>query len=122
MSAWLKLNVCYHRRFRSNDGFGVADESWDNHISLDGSRNDIFERSNHLDDHLGSVIALGRTGVEFLKENFYRGQYQDIVYVLANPYRHKLPSGMFQDIYNRSIAGWHSGTEMSLAISDRSNT
>lgn len=82
---------------RSHDRMHIAEKDWDTLFVLDACRYDMFEANNHLDGTLSKRISCGSTSVEFLRENFARGQYHDIVYVSANPYTARLSEETFHD-------------------------
>jgi hypothetical protein len=79
--------------FKKNDGFYIFNEQWDNLILLDACRYDIFKEECHkiqIDGKIEERKSRGSHTTTFLKENFPKRKYNDIVYITANPYVNKL--------------------------------
>lgn len=71
--------------FRKNNGIYVINGDWDNLIILDACRYDLFKELNQIDGKLGYRYSRGTHTREFLLENFRATEYDDIVYVTAQP-------------------------------------
>jgi hypothetical protein len=83
--AALELYTIYQEQFNKPPGVNIVEENWDNLIILDACRFDTFKKINSLDGTLQKERSRGSNTVDFLKRNFGRSEFPDIVYVSANP-------------------------------------
>lgn len=97
----------------------IMEEDWDHLIILDACRYDYFEKvyKSYLDGKLRKVISPASHTKEWIKKVF-KGKYNDIVYVSANPLINSLGVGDFDarrhfykviDVWDR---GWDKKIEM----------
>ncbi len=65
----------------------VTEEDWDHLIVLDGCRYDYFLKvyTSFLEGKLEKVVSVGSNTVEW-RDNSFPGNYDDVVYVSANPH------------------------------------
>jgi hypothetical protein len=70
-------------------------EDWENLIILDACRSDLYFESTDIDS---SRITLGSNSAEYFKKNFSEGEYDNVVYVSANPHVH---NSVFEDLTGR---------------------
>ena len=86
----------------------VMDEEWDHLIVLDGCRYDYFSRLHgvHMDGKLERALSVGSNTEEW-RDNSFPEEYEDVVYVSANPY-----------INSRIEVGGFSGSEHFLDVMD----
>lgn len=59
-------------------------EEWNNLIILDACRHDLYEEVKG--EEVDSRISLGSTTAEYIKRTFSEGDFEDVVYVSANPF------------------------------------
>jgi hypothetical protein len=71
------------------------DLEWDNLVLLDACRHDLYEE---LNSQTNSRISLGSNTNEYIEENFSEGDFNDVVYIAANP---KLSSQVFSKLTGR---------------------
>lgn len=83
-------------RHRWRDGERVMDREWDNLIVLDACRYDTFSEVNPLDGELEKIQSVGTSTPQWLKRNF-TDQYDDVVYISANPYVSKIATDGYFD-------------------------
>ena len=103
-----ELNRIYYRRFYTKDynasGIDIFSEDWDNLLILDACRYDMFKRISNLSGDLSSRISRGSSTNEFIMGNFQDRQFNDTVYVTANPMVYRRSSEWldveFHDIIN----------------------
>lgn len=92
-------------------GESIFSREWDNLIILDACRYDTFkEVIEELNINYGKLekhISLGSDTTEFLQKNFNRGEYDDIVYVTANPFVSIILEGKVYKIVPVWELGWH---------------
>lgn len=69
-----------------HEGVDIHEEDWDNLLILDACRYDVFKEENFLEGNLESRVSGGASSSEWLYENFPGEEYEDIVYVSANPH------------------------------------
>lgn len=86
---WRKVAMPYaaravHGHLR-NSGINVPDEDWDNLVLLDACRFDMFAEQSDLPGRLSKRTSAGSNTPEFLQKNFAGGNFDDTVYVTANP-------------------------------------
>ncbi|MHA2123649.1 MAG: sulfatase-like hydrolase/transferase [Promethearchaeota archaeon] len=90
------------------EGFSIFTEKWDNLIILDDCRYDFFRHllpSIEIDGFLEKKISRGSHTVQFLKENFKKKKYNDIVYLTANP----IVNQLLHESFYRIISVWDEG-------------
>jgi hypothetical protein len=75
----------YFEHVNRRDGVNFLEEDWDNLVILDACRYDMFAEANTIEGELEHRVSLGSNTEEFLKRNFSGGQFDDVVYVTANP-------------------------------------
>ncbi|PSG98642.1 MAG: hypothetical protein BRC29_00765 [Nanohaloarchaea archaeon SW_7_43_1] len=73
-------------RRKDHEGVDILEEEWDNLIILDACRYDIFKEENFLEGDLEKRVSKGSSSSEWLAENFPEDEYENIVYVSANPH------------------------------------
>jgi len=86
-------------------GEPIIEEPWDQLIILDDCRFDMFEsefKKRHLPGELRSKLSLGSWTGEFLRKNFTKEYYPDIVYISANPFTDKY----LKEKFYRMISVW----------------
>lgn len=100
--AILPIKLFLHRTIDSDrfveeygNGIDVMREDWDNLIILDACRYDAFEETNNIEGDLKSVTSSGSHSTDFIKENFFGGEYHDTIYVSANTHAEKIDDGIF---------------------------
>lgn len=94
----------YYKKIKGNDGIYVLDEDWDNLIILDACRFDVLKQV--LGDKVDYRISRGSTTLEWVRENFPDERYDDIVYVTANPWVHKVAGNSFHKLIPVWRDGW----------------
>jgi hypothetical protein len=95
---WHVFNLPHKIIFEWKNGSGIAvmQEDWDNLIILDACRYDIFENYSNFDgSKLKKVISKGSWSLEFIKQNFWDGEFHDTVYVTANGFCERIPDQKF---------------------------
>lgn len=108
----------FHSVTRDRDGVHIPDEDWDNLLILDGCRYDLFERYYQeigLDGTLEKKVSKGSGSPEFLRRNFGGGNFDDIVYVTANPFVEKVIDDPFFHTEHVWLDGWNEEEETVLA-------
>ncbi len=68
---------------------------WDNLIILDACRHDLYEEARGEDT--SSRLSLGSTTSEYIERTFSEGEFDDIIYVSANPF--------FSDTFLEKLVG-----------------
>jgi hypothetical protein len=74
----------------------IFESDWDNLIILDACRHDLYEEVNGATD---SRISAASSTKGFLSNNFSKGDFEDVVYVTANPH---LEEGIFEKLTGKS--------------------
>ena len=97
----------FYQRLLGNKGDYVMEEEWDNLIILDACRYDVFKEHNDIPGKLESRISRGGCTNEFLKENFTREKYDDLVYVTTNPLVNYHLKGKFHKIVSVWDTNWN---------------
>ncbi|MHA1250814.1 MAG: hypothetical protein ACTSRP_12550 [Candidatus Helarchaeota archaeon] len=95
--------------YRSNCEFFIFNEKWDNLIILDACRYDSFKSfylKRNMKGTLKKKISCGSHTTTFLRENFKKEFYDDIVYITANPYVDILLKDRFHAIVSVWKNGW----------------
>lgn len=87
-----------HERFLDDTGCPVVEKDWDNLLILDGCRHDLYE--SVADESIQSTTSLGSSTPEFLQKNFSGKQFDDTVYITANPQVNRHVPDSFVDIVN----------------------
>ncbi len=96
--------------FRNNKGIYILKESWNNLIILDACRYDTFKEEfdkRKMKGKLKYIVSRGAETTEFLRENFSKTKYNDIVYITANPFVDKLLRGKLYKIISVWKNGWN---------------
>lgn len=108
----------FHSLIRDSDGVSIVDEDWDNLLILDGCRYDLFqevyESDTTLDGTLEKRISKGSGSPEFLRRNFRGKDFDDIVYITANPFVKKVLDDPFFHTEHVWIDGWDEEEETVL--------
>lgn len=81
----LEAHRLYNRKLRRRSGVDIMDQDWDNLIILDACRYDMFSELNEINGNLSAAISKGSSTIEFLQKNFQDEQYNDTIYISANP-------------------------------------
>ena len=102
------ISEIYYKKIKGNDGIYVLEENWDNLIILDACRYDVLKEV--LGKDIDYRISRGSTTREWVRENFPDEKYDDIVYVAANPWVHKV-SGIS---FHKLIPVWRDGWDEEL--------
>jgi hypothetical protein len=92
-----------------NKGVEILSERWENLIILDACRYDEFREyfsSSGLMGRLEHRVSGGSSTPQFLRFNFKRPYYDDLVYVTANPWVDKLMEGRFHALVSVWKSGW----------------
>lgn len=85
---------------------------WDNLVILDACRQDTFEEVTGMS---GSRITKSSMSRGFVKENFSKGDYSDIVYITANPFfaeenfeklTGRKPEDVFHEVFHTYETDW----------------
>lgn len=78
----------------------VMDEEWDTLIILDACRADFFEENVDTErfDSYSRVVSLGSHSSEWTRRNFKNKQFEDTVYVSANPHTTLLTDNTFHEL------------------------
>lgn len=78
----------------------VMDEDWDTLIVLDACRADFFEETVDTErfDAYSRVVSLGSHSSEWTRKNFQSEEFEDTVYVSANPHTTLLASNTFHEL------------------------
>jgi hypothetical protein len=78
----------------------VMDEDWDTLIVLDACRADFFEETVDTErfDAYSRAISLGSHSSEWTRKNFQDKQFEDTVYVSANPHTTLLANNTFHEL------------------------
>lgn len=78
----------------------VMDEDWDTLIVLDACRADFFEETVDTDrfDAYSRAVSLGSHSSEWTRKNFQGKQFEDTVYVSANPHTTLLANNTFHEL------------------------
>ncbi|MHA1284820.1 MAG: hypothetical protein ACTSQP_20145 [Promethearchaeota archaeon] len=95
--------------YKKNNGFYLLNEKWDNLIILDACRYDSFKSfylKRKIKGTLKCKISRGSHTNTFLRENFKKDFYDDIVYITANPYVDLLLKDKFHTIISVWKDGW----------------
>lgn len=101
-------------RWQSDGGESVLSKDWDNLIILDGCRFDLFDENNeefNMDGELRQITTLASATPEFVSKTF-TGEYDDIVYVTANPFVHEL----LDEPFHAEINAWDSDVDEDLGV------
>lgn len=94
------------------EGEDLFSEDWKNLVILDACRHDIYETVNGETD---SRISKGSMSKGFIRKNFSEGDYNDIVYITANPFFHKKkfekltgrkPEEVFHEVFHTYETDW----------------
>jgi hypothetical protein len=95
-------------RFFGPDGDDFISEDWDNLLLLDACRYDMFKDTCEIDGELKSKTSVGSSTPDFLKQTFRGGDFQDIVYVTANPQVNlRLDPEIFHDVVEVWKTDWN---------------
>lgn len=100
--------VVYQLAAKMNRGDYIVDEEWDHLIILDACRYDMFENEVanwDIDGKLESRVSRGANTPSFLMENFEDAEYEDIVYISANPYTNGIKENVYKEVSVWSF-GW----------------
>jgi len=90
------------------DSDDFVEEDWDNLLILDACRYDMFEKTCEIDGELESRTSVGSSTPDFLKQTFRGGDFQDIVYVTANPQVNlRLDPDIFHDVVEVWKTDWN---------------
>jgi len=96
------FNKLFSLLYRRNNGDFIFDEYWDNLIILDACRYDYFEelfKKREMKGDLREKKSRGAHTISFLRENFRKDKYYDIIYITGNPYVDKfLKNNLFKII------------------------
>ncbi|HDD44561.1 MAG TPA: hypothetical protein ENG63_06860 [Candidatus Desulfofervidus auxilii] len=99
--------------FRSNNGFYILEEDFDNLIILDACRYDLFKeeiKNWNIKGNLEYRISRGSDTLAFLLENFENKRFEkackEIVYVSANPFVSRELKNKFYKIIPVWLHGW----------------
>lgn len=78
----------------------VMDEDWDTLIVLDACRADFFEETVDTErfDTYSRAVSLGSHSSEWTRKNFQDKQFEDTVYVSANPHTTLLANNTFHEL------------------------
>jgi hypothetical protein len=110
-----------NRGYRFRDQFSVLEEEWDTLIILDACRYDTFEAESDLQGSLDSRYSRASRTYEWLARTFIEDEYDDIVYISANPHTQNAIDGeeIFHDVRNVFQTHWYDeyGTVMPDAVS-----
>jgi len=93
------------------EGFDVNSEDWNYLIILDACRYDVFAEEiakRKIEGKLEHRISKGAMTAEFLDANFGKGQFDDIVYITANPFVNVMFKNKFHKLISVWINGWDS--------------
>lgn len=93
-----------------NNGFYIFSEPWDNLILLDACRYDFFKKKYKEYDLSGKLekrVSRGSHTTTFLRENFIKNRYDNIIYITANPYVNKILGDRFYKIISVWKDGWN---------------
>jgi len=94
----------YYKKWKGNNGIYVVEEKWDNLIILDACRHDVLKEV--MGEEVGYKISRGSSTLEWVRENFTDSKYDDIVYVTANPWVHKVANNLFHKLIPVWKYGW----------------
>lgn len=91
-----------------NDIYGIRflEEDWDNLVILDGCRYDLFAEVNTIDGELEMKRSNASGTPEYLRKNFDKGAFGDVVYASANPHLNHIDS-WFYDIIRLWETDWN---------------
>lgn len=95
--------------YRKNDGFFILKEEWDNLIILDACRYDFFQyfyTKKKFNGRLEKKISRGTHTIDFLKNNFQKEYYDDIIYITSTPYVDLYCKEKFYKIISVWKDGW----------------
>ncbi|TVT85430.1 hypothetical protein FQA18_19770, partial [Haloferax volcanii] len=84
-----------------NDGVDVFSQDWDNLIILDACRADAFEDIvvPELEGNYSTVESKGSATVEWIEQNFTGKTLNDVVYVSANGWLHRISDRIGAEIH-----------------------
>lgn len=107
----------FHSVVRDTGGVSIPEEDWDNLLILDGCRFDLFEtyyQKTDLDGSLEKKPSKGSGSPEFLRRNFGGGNFDDIIYITANPFVKKVLDDPFFHTEHVWLDGWDDEEETVL--------
>jgi hypothetical protein len=95
-----------------NTGDNYLEKDWDNLIIFDACRADMFEEEfdTSVFDDYEVAKSTGSTSVEWMNECFGEGEWNDIVYISANPWVSKVRTDAFHETINLMVEN-HNLTE-----------
>lgn len=105
----------YHPRYPGYDeAIRVMEEDWDTLIVLDACRADFFEEVANLDtfDEYERKVSLGSHSSEWTARNFQGEEFNDTVYVSANPHT-SLEAG---NSFHKIIGLWETETDEEAGV------
>jgi hypothetical protein len=91
---------------------GLKDKQWDNLIILDACRHDFYQEEFGYSDYR---ITEGSASKEYIKRNFSDQDFQDTVYITANPHLYedifsdltgRKPEDVFHTVFNTYEDKW----------------
>jgi len=92
----------FHPRYPGYDNaVRVMEEDWDTLVVLDACRADTFQKVADLSryDHYSTRVSRGSHSSEWTRRNFSGQQFEDTVYVSANPHTSLIASDSFHRIF-----------------------
>lgn len=90
---------------RSDEDF--LDYEWDNLIILDACRPEFLRgAAPHLAEGVQTKTSPGSSSPEFIESTYIGRQLHDTVYVTANPYAARIPTGTFHAVENLLNSEW----------------
>jgi hypothetical protein len=108
----------------SEEPTSIKEMEWDNLVILDACRHDVYEDVFGESDYR---ISVGGATKEFIQKSFSGGEFQDTVYITANPHFYpskfreltgKNPEEVFHTVYNVYETDWDNekGTVMPRSL------
>lgn len=96
-----------------NRATDIFEESWDNLIIIDACRQDFWQEETGMK---GSRVTKGSTTGDYVERNFSEGDYEDYVYISANPHfsdtkfeelTGRKPEDVFHTVFKTFNTAWN---------------
>ncbi|QLH76899.1 hypothetical protein HZS55_06095 [Halosimplex rubrum] len=89
------INGKVNQKFSNEPDRPIPEADWDTLFILDGCRYDIFKEEILMEGDLELRKTLASTSKTYFQRNYANNQFEDIVYVSANPFSSKIAEHSF---------------------------